>query len=149
MENVVTQLESPVNANVVTRVFDTKNSIALKGFDPVAYFREGKPIGGSANFTYEWGKAKWRFSSQENRDLFAQNPEKYAPQYGGFCAWAVSEGYTAPIDPHAWKIVNGKLYLNFNRNIQRRWERDISGHITKGDRNWPGLAQNISRRGRN
>ena len=116
-----------------------ENGIAIKGTDPVAYFRQGQPVTGSTQFTYQWGGATWRFSSAENRDLFAANPERYAPQYGGFCAWAVSQGYTAPIDPTAWKIVDGKLYLNFNQRVQNRWSRDIPGNIAKADRNWPGV----------
>ncbi|NES87114.1 MAG: YHS domain-containing protein [Moorea sp. SIO2B7] len=120
-------------------VFYTENGIAIKGTDPVAYFRENKPIPGNSNFSYQWGNATWYFKNAENRDLFSSNPEKYAPQYGGFCAWAVSQGYTAPIDPEAWKIVNGKLYLNFNKRVQKQWERDIPGNIAKADQNWPGV----------
>ena len=116
-----------------------ENGIAIKGTDPVAYFRQGTPVRGSTQFTYQWGGATWRFSSAENRDLFIANPEQYAPQYGGYCAWAVSQGYTAAIDPNAWKIVDGKLYLNFNRRVQRQWERDIPGNIARADRNWPGV----------
>ena len=117
----------------------TENGVAIKGTDPVAYFQQGKAIKGNKQYSYEWGNATWQFSSAANRDLFAKNPEKYVPQYGGFCAWAVSQGYTAPIDPNAWKIVDGKLYLNFNKSIQRTWERDIPGNIAKADRNWPGI----------
>lgn len=146
IEGVIPPLESPAYAQNVAKVFDAENSIALKGFDPVAYFQEGKPIAGSSNFTHEWANVNWQFSSEENRDLFAKNPEKYAPQYGGFCAWAVSRGYTAPIDPNAWKIVEGKLYLNANQRIHRRWERDIPGNIQSANRNWPGLAENIRSR---
>jgi len=115
----------------------TENNIAIRGADPVAYFTENKPVLGSDRFSYQWKDATWLFASAENRDLFASNPEKYAPQYGGFCAWAVSQGYTASIDPNAWKIVDGKLYLNYNRSVQRSWERDIPGNIAKADRNWP------------
>ncbi|MDB9316655.1 YHS domain-containing (seleno)protein [Nodularia spumigena] len=143
LETVLPSLQPAVHANIVSRVFDAENSLALKGFDPVAYFQQGKPIAGNPNFTYQWANVNWRFSTAQNRDLFAKNPEKYAPQYGGFCAWAVSQGYTAPIDPNAWKIVEGKLYLNADLRIQKRWERDIPGNIKKADKNWPGLAQNI------
>ena len=119
-----------------------ENSIAIRGADPVAYFTEGGYVAGSSNYTHEWGGAVWQFASAENRDLFASNPTQYAPQYGGFCAWAVSEGYTAPIDPTAWKIVDGKLYLNFDARIQRRWERDIPGNIARADQNWPRVVSN-------
>ena len=117
----------------------TDNGLAIKGFDPVAYFTEEQPVKGKSDFTYEWMNAKWQFASAENRDLFASNPEKYAPQYGGFCAYAVSQGGTAPIDPNAWKIVEDKLYLNLNKSIQATWEKDIPGYIAKADSNWPGV----------
>ena len=125
----------------VTTVF-SEDGIAIRGADPVAYFTEGDYVPGSADYTYEWRGVTWQFASPEHRDLFASNPEQYAPQYAGFCAWAVSQGYVAPIDPTAWKIVDGKLYLNFNANIQRRWERDIPGNIAKADQNWPSVLNN-------
>ncbi|MEB3337884.1 MAG: YHS domain-containing (seleno)protein [Leptolyngbyaceae bacterium] len=114
---------------------------AIRGTDPVAYFTQGRPIAGSSKFTYTWNNATWRFASAENRQLFAANPKRYAPQYGGFCAWAVSQGYTASIDPNAWKIVDGKLYLNYNKGVQRQWERDIPGNIRKANANWPGVLK--------
>ena len=119
--------------------FTDDAGLAIRGTDPVAYFTQGAPVAGSAEFTHTWNNATWRFASAENRDLFAANPEQYAPQYGGYCAWAVSQGYTAAIDPNAWKIVDGRLYLNFNRSVQRRWERDIPGNITRANANWPGV----------
>ncbi len=135
-----------INADAATPVmlaqgsrpsFYQANGIAIRGTDPVAYFREGKAVAGSYQFTHRWENATWKFSSAENRDLFAQNPKKYAPQYGGYCAWAVSQGYTASTDPNAWKIVDGKLYLNYNRRVQKSWEGDIPGHIARANRNWP------------
>ncbi|MEM8811475.1 MAG: YHS domain-containing (seleno)protein [Pseudomonadota bacterium] len=113
--------------------------IAVDGSDVVAYFKDGRPVAGSHSITHEWRGATWRFSSEENRDAFAANPTAYAPQFGGYCAWAVSEGYTASTIPEAWKIVDGKLYLNFSRSVQRRWERDIPGRIAAANRNWPGV----------
>ncbi|MEM6355700.1 MAG: YHS domain-containing (seleno)protein, partial [Pseudomonadota bacterium] len=83
-------------------VYQSFLGTAIDGTDPVAYFTEGKPVEGSSDFTHEWNGATWRFSSAENRDLFAGDPEKYAPQYGGYCAWAVAQGYTASTDPEAW-----------------------------------------------
>ena len=85
----------------------------------------------------EYDGAVWRFASAENREAFAANPVQYAPQYGGYCAWAVSQGYTASTDPEAWRIVDGKLYLNYSRSVQQKWEQDIPGNITAGDANWP------------
>ncbi|NJO42373.1 MAG: YHS domain-containing protein [Cyanobacteria bacterium CRU_2_1] len=124
-------------------VFFTEDGIAIRGVDPVAYFQQGQPVQGNEQFSYQWANTTWLFSSAENRDLFASDPEQYAPEYGGFCAWAVSQGYTAPIDPEAWKIVDGKLYLNASRGVQRRWERDIPGNIVKGDQNWPGIRTDL------
>jgi YHS domain-containing protein len=117
-----------------------EEGIAVRGTDVVAYFTEGRPRAGRAEFAHDWEGARWLFASAANRDAFAANPARYAPAYGGFCAWAVSQGYTAPIDPAAWRIVEGRLYLNHDRRVQRRWERDIPGHIARADANWPGLA---------
>lgn len=117
-----------------------ENGVAIRGTDPVAYFREGRPVAGRADITHAWHGVTWRFATEANRDAFAADPARYAPAYGGFCAWAVAEGYTAPIDPRAWTIVGGRLYLNYSRSIQRRWERDIAGNIARADANWPRLA---------
>ena len=116
-----------------------KRGIAIKGADPVAYFTEGKPLKGNKKFETEWMGAKWRFASAQNRDMFQSNPEKYAPQYGGYCAYAVSQGYTAKIDVDAWAIVGNKLYLNYSKGVLRIWETDISGHIASANKNWPGV----------
>ncbi len=123
----------PVNKNL----FGT----ALKGYDAVAYFREGRPVKGKDEFRHDWMGAKWYFANSANRDEFAKNPEKYAPQFGGYCAWAVGHGYTASIDPEAWKIVDGKLYLNYSKDVQKMWEQDVPGWIKKGDENWPRLIK--------
>ena len=112
---------------------------AINGYDPVAYFTEGQPVEGATEHSLDWNGATWRFASAENRALFEADPSRYAPQYGGYCAWAVSRGYTASTDPDAWTIHDGKLYLNYNRRIQRRWERDIPGNVEKGDANWPAV----------
>ncbi|WP_299042281.1 YHS domain-containing (seleno)protein [uncultured Tateyamaria sp.] len=117
----------------------SNDGVAVDASDVVAYFQEGKPVKGSADITYGWKGVEWHFASVANRDTFANDPAAYAPQYGGYCAWAVSEGYTASTIPEAWKIVDGKLYLNFSRRIQRRWERDIPARIAAGDTNWPGV----------
>ena len=132
-----TRIPAPEPPNI--RYFTDDNGLAIRGTDPVAYFTQGRPTAGSSEFTYTWNNATWQFASAENREQFAANPEQYAPQYGGFCAWAVSQGYTASIDPNAWKIVEGKLYLNYSKGVQRRWERDIPGNINKADANWPGV----------
>ena len=113
--------------------------VTLHGYDKVAYFTEGKPVKGTGRYGYEWMGAKWLFSSTENRDRFVKSPVKSAPQYGGYCAYAVSQGVVADIDPEAWKIVNGKLYLNLSLSVAELWAKDISGHIVKADMNWPTL----------
>jgi len=110
---------------------------AADGYDVVAYFVGGKATKGSSDFIHEWNGAKWRFSSEENRLLFAENPEKYAPQYGGYCAYAVSNGYTASVDPNAFSIVGGKLYLNYSPSVKQTWEKDIPGYISKAEKFWP------------
>ncbi len=117
----------------------TFTGLALKGYDPVAYFTLGRPVKGDARLTFEWKGATWRFSTTEHRNAFVAEPERYAPSYGGYCAWAMSQGRLANIDPEAWKIVSGKLYLNYNDDIQKRWERDIPGFIAKADVEWARL----------
>jgi YHS domain-containing protein len=117
--------------------------VAIEGTDPVAYFEEGKPVAGSSDFEHEWMGATWRFASAANRDRFATDPETYAPQYGGYCAWAVSQGYTAKIDPVAWKIVDGKLYLNYSKDVQTQWAGDIPGNVAKADANWPKIKADL------
>ena len=123
-----------------SRINTTWGGVAIKGYDPVAYFTQGKPVKGSDEFEFEWMDAKWRFSNARHLELFKSDPEKYAPQYGGYWAYAVAVGTTANVDPvNGWKIVDGKLYLNLNRKIQKRWEKDIPGYIQKADQNWPGV----------
>ena len=115
---------------------------AVRGYDVVAYYTESRPVEGKRSLVHNWNGAEWRFASTANRDLFAANPEKYAPQYGGWCAWAVSQGYTASIDPEAWRIVDGKLYLNYSKSVQQQWMQDVKGNISKGNRNWLGIREN-------
>jgi hypothetical protein len=129
----------PRRAEAVARVF-AENGVAVRGTDVVAYFTEGRPVAGSPAFTHAWLGVTWRFATAANRDAFAADPERYAPAYGGFCAWAVAQGYTAPVDPRAWRIVDGRLYLNYDASVQRTWERDIGGNIRKADANWPRIA---------
>lgn len=114
-------------------------NVAIKGYDPVAYFTDGRPVKGSKDHELEWNGATWRFASTDHLEAFEAEPERYAPQYGGYCAWAVSQGYTANIDPQAWRIVDGRLYLNYSKEVQRKWESDIPGHIEAADTNWPGV----------
>ncbi|MEL7545895.1 MAG: YHS domain-containing (seleno)protein [Pseudomonadota bacterium] len=113
------------------------SNLAVQGHDPVAYFQQGKPIKGDKDFTSTYQGANFRFASAENLATFEADPEKYAPQYGGYCAWAVSQGYTAKGDADHWAIVDGKLYLNYNRSVQEDWNADRSGFIESADANWP------------
>ena len=115
------------------------SSVAVGGYDAVAYFTENQPVKGDSRFSYDYKGAQWHFASAANRDRFIAEPERYAPQYGGYCAWAVSEGSTASADPRLWKIVGGKLYLNYDADVQKKWEADIAGHIRKADANWPAV----------
>jgi YHS domain-containing protein len=114
---------------------------AIRGFDPVAYFADSRPVKGSDQFTHRWKGATWRFASAENRDRFAAAPEKYAPQYGGYCAYGVAQNYAVSIDPQAWSIVEGKLYLNYSRGVRDTWNKDIPGYIGKADANWPAVLR--------
>lgn len=113
--------------------------LAIKGYDTVAYFTADTATVGSKDFEHVWNNQTWRFASQENLELFKAVPEKYAPQYGANCAWAVAHNYTAPIDPFAWEIVSGKLYLNYNKDVQKKWREKREEHILRGDKNWPAL----------
>lgn len=117
----------------------SEGGIAIDGTDPVAYFSEEGPVPGKPEHALDWKGATWRFASAENRAMFEADPEKFAPQYGGWCAYAVSRGYTASTVPQAWAIHDGKLYLNFSRPVRALWARDIAGNIQKGDMNWPGV----------
>ena len=114
--------------------------VAVGGYDPVAYFTSGQPVRGDKAITLQHDGATWRFASAANRDAFKADPVKYAPAYGGHCAWAVSQGYTAKGDPNAWKIVKGRLYLNYNKSVQKTWEKNIPSNISKADKNWPKLT---------
>lgn len=120
-------------------VYQSFLGTAINGTDPVSYFTAGRPIEGKSSISYEWNGATWRFISTENRDRFAADPEKFAPQYGGYCAWAVAQGYTASTDPEAWSIVEGKLYLNYSKSVRKQWSKDIPGNIKAADQNWPGV----------
>ena len=112
---------------------------AIRGYDPVAYFTEGKAVKGNENLTYHWHDADWYFSSTQNLNSFSKNPDKYVPQYGGYCAYGLSEGHKAPTDPDAWTIVDGKLYLNYSKDVRTKWRENEKERIQKADKNWPQL----------
>jgi YHS domain-containing protein len=120
---------------------DVFSNVGVGGYDAVAYFKDGRPVQGKKEFSTKYKGAEFRFATQANLDAFLKQPDAYAPQYGGYCAWAASEGYTAKGDPKYWKVVNGKLYLNYDGNIQKKWETDVPGFISKADQNWPRILK--------
>lgn len=131
-------LFSPLAQSGSPPVFATGDG-AIRGYDPVAYFEYGRPTRGKAAFSAEWQGAIYRFDNADHLARFRADPQKYAPQYGGYCAYAVSQGYTASTVPEAWRIVDGKLYLNYSPSVQELWNRDTAGYISAADRNWPGV----------
>ncbi len=132
-------LASAAGARAEDPIYTNWRGLALSGYDPVSYFVAGKPVAGDSAHTLKWMDATWRFSSAENLALFRANSGAYAPQYGGYCAWAVANGYTASADPEAWRIVEGRLYLNYSAEVQEEWEVDIPGFIARADQSWPRL----------
>jgi YHS domain-containing protein len=115
------------------------SSLGAGGYDVVAYFTQGRPVEGKASFATSYEGATWRFVSQQDLALFQKNPSAYAPQYGGYCAWAVSQDSTASGDPNVWRIVNGRLYLNYDADVQARWNAGTARFISDADRNWPSV----------
>jgi YHS domain-containing protein len=115
------------------------NGVALKGYDPVAYFVDGKPTLGMDKFMAKHDGAVYLFASEKNRDEFVTQPEKFAPQYGGFCAYGAAKGGKYETDPTAFTVVEGKLYLNKNASVQKLWTADVPGFITQADTAWPQL----------
>ncbi|MDZ4843324.1 MAG: YHS domain-containing (seleno)protein [Hyphomicrobium aestuarii] len=116
------------------------DKLAVSGYDPVGYFASAKPVKGSADITAVHDGVTWRFANAANRTAFLAEPAKFTPQYGGYCAWAVSQGYTAASDPNVWKIVDGKLYLNYNRSVGRNWEANAAANISRANANWPKIV---------
>lgn len=126
-------------AAAVDEVFQTGDG-AIRGYDPVAYHLEGRPVKGRAEFRHDWNGATWRFASAANRDRFAADPARYAPQYGGYCAYGTSRGYKVSSDPEAFAVVDGRLYLNYSKPVQTTWNKDRPGHIAEADRRWVDLG---------
>jgi YHS domain-containing protein len=112
------------------------SSLALEGYDAVSYFT-GHPVVGQPRYTAIRKGVQYRFASAENLARFQADPEAYLPQYGGYCAWAIADGHVAKGDPTIWRVVNGKLYLNYDERVQQRWAQDIPGNIAKANHNWP------------
>jgi len=134
------------SASPAPSVSATEQGVAIGGYDPVAYFTEGHPVAGSASFELRWAGATWRFASAASRARFEASPEAFAPAFGGYCAWAISQNYIAPGDPLVWRIVDGRLYLNFNRRAQMLWEADLMAAIARGHANWPAVLGTAANR---
>ncbi|OUR76503.1 hypothetical protein A9Q83_14270 [Alphaproteobacteria bacterium 46_93_T64] len=117
--------------------------VAAEGYDVVSYFKDSKAVEGTSGHSVKWQDVEWLFSSAANKQAFSDNPEKFAPQYGGYCAYAVAIGATASIDPEAWKIVDGKLYLNYSKGVQNTWEQNISGYIKSANGHWPNIRKSL------
>ena len=131
-------------ATFSTRYYQDINGIAIDGYDPVAYFEEGAPKQGSPDYVHIWEGAAWRFESQENLDVFAADPASYSPEFGGYCAWAVSQNDLAEVDPQYWAIVEGKLYLNKDLEAHEKWRASQSESIALGNQYWPELSASLS-----
>ena len=113
------------------------NGVILAGHDAVAYFKQGKPVEGSAKYTATYNDAIYRFSNKDNRDAFNEDPARYAPQYGGFCAYGMTFGKKFEIDGKAFEIVEGKLYVNKNRSVYEAWKKDVPTHLQQANSQWP------------
>lgn len=124
-------------AQAVAGEINATDGVAISGYDAVAYFRQEKPVEGSKAYSVTYKGALFFFASADNRDAFQADPEKYAPQYGGYCAYGTASGYKAPIDPAAFTIAGGKLYLNYDTKVQQSWRQDMPDYIRKADDNWP------------
>jgi YHS domain-containing protein len=117
-----------------------KTGLGIKGYDPVAYFTESRPVMGNPQFVSTYNDVRYQFASSENKSKFDSNPSMYEPQFGGFCAYAASEGHTAKIEPDAFMIVNGRLLLQYDRDIREQFNKDPQNRLKKADTNWPGLV---------
>ena len=129
-------------AEAMGQIFGRKG-LAIRGYDPVAYFKVSKPVKGKKQFQTKWKGATWAFSTQKNLDAFIKSPVKYAPVYGGYCSWAMSQGRIATTVPEAWDIVDGKLYLNFSLGIRKKWRTDIPKHIQLANKKWPNVRKKL------
>ena len=122
-------------------LFDRQTGTAIRGYDSVTYFVDNKPVKGKEEFSMEWNGAKWLFVSKANLDLFKANPEKYAPQYGGYCAYGVAVDNLVSIEPDKFTIINGKLYLNYDADVQSTWRKSPEKYITEADKKFNTLLK--------
>jgi YHS domain-containing protein len=133
-------LLTPVFAGNLVNVAGASH-IAISGYDPVAFFTDGKPVYGSPSITAMHHGATYLFASEDHKRLFTSDPDKYVPQYGGYCAYGVGVGGLFPVDINTWQVRNGKLYLNFNQDVLKKFNSDFDGYVAKAEKNWPGLVQ--------
>ncbi len=132
--SLITILSGCTNINTKP-TFETEFG-AIRGYDPVAYFTEQRPVKGSTQLVSRYNGADWHFSSQENKALFDKNPEQYSPQYGGYCAYGLANGFVVSSDPAAFSLIDDKLYLNYSQGVRKTWLKDVPGNIEDGDENW-------------
>jgi YHS domain-containing protein len=137
----VAHAEQPPINTLKNGLFGGRSDTAINGYDTVAYFTVGKALKGEDSLVTEWRGAKWKFSSQANLDLFKASPEKYAPQYGGYCAFGVAQGHLVKVEPDQFTVRDGKLYLNYDADVQAQWLRDTAGFIKEADAKFPALLR--------
>ncbi len=131
----------PINTLKRGFISDSPTGIAINGYDTVAYFTEKKPVKGSDAYSFKWQGGTWKFASQQNLDLFKGNPEKYAPQYGGYCAYGVAQGYLVSVEPEQFSIIDDKLYLNYDTSTQKKWKKDPAGFNKTADAKFSDLLK--------
>jgi YHS domain-containing protein len=134
-------LAAPPANTLKSGLFGGRSDVAILGYDPVAYFTEGKPMKGQDNLVFEYLGAKWKFATPAHLDMFKANPEKYAPQYGGYCAYGVAHDALVTIEPDKFRVIDGKLYLNYDADVQTKWLKDPAGFIRQADTRFPGLLK--------
>jgi YHS domain-containing protein len=130
-----------INTLKNSSLFSSRTDTAINGYDTVAYFTANKPVKGLDSLAYEWKGAKWKFSTAENLELFKANPEKYAPQYGGYCAYGVAQDNLVKVDPAQFTVRDNKLYLNYDADVQAKWLKDVPGYVSSADQKFPQLLQ--------
>jgi YHS domain-containing protein len=143
---VLVAIATPGWAQNPAESFNTSDGLAIGGYDPVAYFTLDQAVPGDPSITVEYNGVAYRFSTEEHRDLFAANPEQYAPAYGGWCAWAVSRNSLADIDPRAYTVHEGRLYLNYSQILNVRFRLGLEANIERAESNWPSLAEQAASR---
>lgn len=132
-----------VRGQSAARAINHQKGVAIQGYDSVAYFTRNAAMKGSEAFSHSWNGVRWQFVNAEHRDAFAKDPGRYAPAFGGYCAYGVSRGYAVDIDPEAFAVVDGMLYLNYSKSVQRTWNQDRQGYIEKARQLWPKVLADL------